>query len=128
MGTQNCILDSIRDVSLSDHLYQAMQPSLRPGRQSKKAPATRTGGASLGSIRELPNLQVKGQEFKVGQKVLLVNSHLKLIVVELKDENIDNTFQVNGHQIELFYEGLTPIVGEMESISLMEPGSLDGTP
>ncbi|RDX67801.1 hypothetical protein CR513_53279, partial [Mucuna pruriens] len=41
-------------------------------------------------------------------------------VVELKDENTNNTFQVNGHQIKLFHEGPTPIVGDMETISLME--------
>ncbi|RDX80260.1 hypothetical protein CR513_39208, partial [Mucuna pruriens] len=40
-------------------------------------------------------------------------------VVELKDENPNNTFKVNGHQIKLFHKGPTPIVGEMESISLM---------
>ncbi|RDX78184.1 hypothetical protein CR513_41573, partial [Mucuna pruriens] len=48
--------------------------------------------------------------------------------VELKDENTNNTFQVNGHQIKLFHEGLTLTVGEMETISLMEPAPPDGTP
>ncbi|RDY11023.1 hypothetical protein CR513_04370, partial [Mucuna pruriens] len=44
-------------------------------------------------------------------------------VVELKDENTKNTFQVNGHQ-----EGPAPTVGEMENISLMEPASPNDTP
>ncbi|RDX92443.1 hypothetical protein CR513_25434, partial [Mucuna pruriens] len=29
-------------------------------------------------------------------------------VVELKDENKNSIFQVNGHQIKLFHEGLVP--------------------
>ncbi|RDX95324.1 hypothetical protein CR513_22184, partial [Mucuna pruriens] len=86
--------------------------------------------------------------FRVSQKVLLFNSRLKLIagmlrsrwdepfvitnvfpygVVQLKDEHSNSTFQVNGHQIKPFCEGLAPIVGDMEIISLMEPALLDGT-
>ncbi|RDX77364.1 gag-pol, partial [Mucuna pruriens] len=89
------------------------------------------------------------KEFRVGQKVLLFNSRLKLIigklrsrwdgpfviinifpygVVELKDKYTNNTFQVNGHQIKLYHEGPAPIVGNMETISLMEPTPLDDTP
>ncbi|RDX75995.1 hypothetical protein CR513_44078, partial [Mucuna pruriens] len=49
-------------------------------------------------------------------------------VVELKDEATNNTFQVNGHQLKVFHEGSTPTVGEVESISLMEPTILDDTP
>ncbi|RDY13032.1 hypothetical protein CR513_02107, partial [Mucuna pruriens] len=45
--------------------------------------------------------------------------------VQLKDEQINNTFQVNGHQIKPFYEGPAPITGEMEIISLMEPAPPD---
>ncbi|RDX73000.1 hypothetical protein CR513_47455, partial [Mucuna pruriens] len=47
-------------------------------------------------------------------------------IVELKDENTNNTFQVNGHQIKLFHEAST--VGEMGSISLMEPAPPNDTP
>ncbi|RDY08169.1 hypothetical protein CR513_07632, partial [Mucuna pruriens] len=82
------------------------------------------------------------KEFRVGQKVLLFNSRLKLIVgklrsrwdepfvitnvlpygaIELKDKHTNNTFQVNGHQIKLFHEGPTPTAGDLETISLMEP-------
>ncbi|RDX89385.1 hypothetical protein CR513_28893, partial [Mucuna pruriens] len=32
--------------------------------------------------------------------------------VELKDEVTNSTFQVNGHQLKIFHEGSTPIVGE----------------
>ncbi|RDX88462.1 hypothetical protein CR513_29950, partial [Mucuna pruriens] len=39
----------------------------------------------------------------------------------------NNTFQVNGHQIKPFYEGPTPIAGDMETISLLEPALPDGT-
>ncbi|RDX96447.1 hypothetical protein CR513_20889, partial [Mucuna pruriens] len=49
-------------------------------------------------------------------------------VVELKDENINSTFQVNEHQIKLFHEGPMLTMGEMESISLMEPAPLDEAP
>ncbi|RDX94169.1 hypothetical protein CR513_23483, partial [Mucuna pruriens] len=45
--------------------------------------------------------------------------------VEIKDEHINNTFQVNGYQIKLFHEGSTPVAGDMETISLMEPASSD---
>ncbi|RDX94457.1 hypothetical protein CR513_23153, partial [Mucuna pruriens] len=89
------------------------------------------------------------KEFQVGQKVLLFNSRLKLIVgklrsrwngpfviinifpygaVELKDEHTNSTFQVNGHQIKVYHEGPAPIVGDMETISLMELASPDDTP
>ncbi|RDX92274.1 Pro-Pol polyprotein, partial [Mucuna pruriens] len=68
------------------------------------------------------------KDLRVGQKVLLFNSRLKLIAgklcsrwdgpfiitnifpygaVQLKDEQSNNTFQVNGHQIKPFYEGPT---------------------
>ncbi|RDX84166.1 putative mitochondrial protein, partial [Mucuna pruriens] len=43
--------------------------------------------------------------------------------IELKDKYTNNTFQVNGHQIKLYHEGLAPTVGDMETISLMEPTS-----
>ncbi|RDY14197.1 hypothetical protein CR513_00770, partial [Mucuna pruriens] len=49
-------------------------------------------------------------------------------VVELKDENTNNTFQVNGHQIKLYHEGPPLTVAEMESISLMEPAPPDDSP
>ncbi|RDY09610.1 hypothetical protein CR513_05998, partial [Mucuna pruriens] len=88
------------------------------------------------------------KDFLVGQKMLLFNSRLKLIVgklrsrwdgpfvitniflygaVQLKDEQSNNTFQGNGHQIKPFHEGPTPITSDMEIISLMEPAPPNGT-
>ncbi|RDY10962.1 hypothetical protein CR513_04442, partial [Mucuna pruriens] len=49
-------------------------------------------------------------------------------VVELQDETTNSTFQVNGHQLKIFHDGLVPTVGEMECISLMEPAMPDDTP
>ncbi|RDX94776.1 hypothetical protein CR513_22810, partial [Mucuna pruriens] len=89
----------------------------------------------------------KKKVFRVGQKVLLFNSRLKLIAgklrsrwdgpfvitnifpygaEELKDEHTNRTFQVSGHQIKLFHEGPTPTIGDLETISLMEPAPPDG--
>ncbi|RDX70970.1 hypothetical protein CR513_49733, partial [Mucuna pruriens] len=44
-------------------------------------------------------------------------------VVELKDEHTNSTFQVNVH-----HEGLEPISGDVETISLMEPTPPDDIP
>ncbi|RDX98438.1 gag-pol, partial [Mucuna pruriens] len=100
-------------------------------------------------VKKFHDQQILRKELRVGQKVLLFNSPLKLIVgkvrsrwdrpfvitnvfpygvVELKDEHTNSTFQVSGHQIKLFHEGPTPIAGDMETISLMEPTSPDHTP
>ncbi|RDX83492.1 hypothetical protein CR513_35577, partial [Mucuna pruriens] len=99
-------------------------------------------------VKKFHDQQILRKDFRVGQKVLLFNSRLKLIagklrsrwdgpfvitnifpygVVQLKDEQSNNTFQVNGHQIKPFHEGPTPITGDMEIISLMEPTPPDGT-
>ncbi|RDX83594.1 hypothetical protein CR513_35465, partial [Mucuna pruriens] len=71
-------------------------------------------------VKQFHDKQILRKEFRVDQKVLLSNSHLKLIVVELKDENTNSTFQVNRHHLKEFHELPTPIVGEVESISLVE--------
>ncbi|RDX76346.1 hypothetical protein CR513_43674, partial [Mucuna pruriens] len=93
-------------------------------------------------VKKFHDQQILRKEFRVGQKVLLFNSRFKLIagklrsrwdgpfvitnvfadgVVELKDEHTNNTFQ-------LYHEGPTPIAGDMETISLMEPTPPDDTP
>ncbi|RDX75975.1 Gag-Pol polyprotein, partial [Mucuna pruriens] len=77
-------------------------------------------------VKQFHDQQILRKEFQVG-RVLLFNSCLKLIVVELKDKNTNSTFQVNGHQIKLFHDGPASIVGETETISLMEPTLPDGT-
>ncbi|RDX72219.1 Pro-Pol polyprotein, partial [Mucuna pruriens] len=79
-------------------------------------------------VKQFHDQQILRKEFQVGQKVLVFKSCLKLIVVELKDENTNSTFQVNEHQIKLFHEGPAPIMGEMESISLMELAPPDDSP
>ncbi|RDX83816.1 putative mitochondrial protein, partial [Mucuna pruriens] len=97
-------------------------------------------------IKRFHDQQILRKEFRVGQKVLLFNSRLKLIAgklrsrwdgpfvitnvfphgaVQLKDEHSNSTFQVNGHQIKPFHEGPAPITHDMEIISLMEPASPD---
>ncbi|RDY03150.1 hypothetical protein CR513_13295, partial [Mucuna pruriens] len=89
------------------------------------------GRTPLGSIRELPDLQAKilRKEFQVDQKVLVFKSRSKLIVGKLHSR-WDGPFvitNVNRHQIKLFHERPTPTMGEMESISLMEQASPNGT-
>ncbi|RDX75400.1 hypothetical protein CR513_44722, partial [Mucuna pruriens] len=64
------------------------------------------------------------KEFQVGQKVLLFNSHLKLIIGKLRSRwdgplVITNIFPYGI--IKLFREGPAPIAGGMETISLREP-------
>ncbi|RDY06192.1 hypothetical protein CR513_09854, partial [Mucuna pruriens] len=60
-------------------------------------------------VKQFHDSQILRKEFQVDQKVLLFNSRLKLIAVELKDEAINNTFHVNRHQLKTFHEVLTPI-------------------
>ncbi|RDX78214.1 putative mitochondrial protein, partial [Mucuna pruriens] len=100
-------------------------------------------------VKQFHDQPILRKEFQVGQKVLLFNSRLKLIVgklrsrwdgpfvitnvfpydaIKLKDEHTNNTFQVNRHQIKLFHEGPAPILGDMETISLMKPTPPDDTP
>ncbi|RDY11045.1 hypothetical protein CR513_04347, partial [Mucuna pruriens] len=76
------------------------------------------------NVKQFCDSQILRKEFQVGQKVLLFNSRLKLII----DETTNSIFQVNGHQLKIFYEGLVPTMGEIESISLMEPAMPDDTP
>ncbi|RDY02854.1 Retrovirus-related Pol polyprotein, partial [Mucuna pruriens] len=92
-------------------------------------------------VKRFHDQQILRKEFRVGQKVLLFNSRLKLIAgklrsrwdrpfvitnifpngaVQLHDEHSNNTFQVNGHRIKPFHESPAPITHNMEIISLME--------
>ncbi|RDX75211.1 hypothetical protein CR513_44943, partial [Mucuna pruriens] len=43
-------------------------------------------------VKQFHDQQILRKDFRVGQKVLLLNSRLKLIALELKDENTNNTF------------------------------------
>ncbi|RDY11801.1 hypothetical protein CR513_03482, partial [Mucuna pruriens] len=81
------------------------------------------------------------KEFKVGQKVLLFNSRLKLIAdklrfkwdgpfvitnvfpygtIETRDEVTNKIFKVNGHQLKPFYESPTMMEGDVEDLSLVK--------
>ncbi|RDY01970.1 hypothetical protein CR513_14634, partial [Mucuna pruriens] len=69
-------------------------------------------------LQELEEVHLEAYEnSKIYKKknVLLFNSRLKLIAVELRDEATNRIFKVNGHQLKPFHEGLTPMVGEVES-------------
>ncbi|RDX99598.1 hypothetical protein CR513_17330, partial [Mucuna pruriens] len=100
-------------------------------------------------VKQFHDNRILRKEFRVGQKVLLFNSQLKLIVgklrskwdgpfvitnvfsygvVEVRDEANNKNFKVNGHQIKSYHKGLTPMVDEVESISLMELALSKDTP
>ncbi|RDX90037.1 hypothetical protein CR513_28145, partial [Mucuna pruriens] len=93
-------------------------------------------------LKQFHDNKILKKELRVDLKVLLFHSRLKLIVgklrsrwdgpfvitnifpygiVELRDKANNRNFKVNGHQIKPFHEGSTPMVGKVESISLMEP-------
>ncbi|RDX90372.1 hypothetical protein CR513_27779, partial [Mucuna pruriens] len=81
-------------------------------------------------VKQFHDQQILRKEFQIGQKVLLFNSCLKLIIGKLRSK-WDGPFvitNVNGHQIKLFHEGPAPIAGNVETISLMEPAPPDDTP
>ncbi|XP_027342384.1 uncharacterized protein LOC113855101 [Abrus precatorius] len=48
-------------------------------------------------VRRFHDTHILRKEFSIGQKVLLFNSRLKLIAVEIQDEATGRTFKVNGH-------------------------------
>ncbi|RDX87064.1 hypothetical protein CR513_31521, partial [Mucuna pruriens] len=95
-------------------------------------------------VKQFHDSRILRKEFKVGQKVLLFNSWLKLIAgklhskwdglfvvtnippygtVEVRDEANNRTFKVNGHQLKPYYEGpnLSSNGGKVEFIELTEP-------
>ncbi|RDX98419.1 hypothetical protein CR513_18673, partial [Mucuna pruriens] len=77
----------------------------------------------------IPGFTSKKKEFRVGLKVLLFNSCLKLIAGKLHSR-WDGPFvitNVNGHKIKPFHKGPVPLAGDMETISLMEPAPPDDT-
>ncbi|RDX91891.1 hypothetical protein CR513_26058, partial [Mucuna pruriens] len=135
------------NTELTGKSSSAIWPMIKQGNRENSNYKNRTN-STWKPIRTPRSISIK-KEFQVGQKVLLFNSRLKLItrklrsrwdgpfvitnvfpygVVELKDEHTNSTFQVNGHQIKLYHEGPTPIAGEMETISLMEPAPPNDTP
>ncbi|RDX65745.1 gag-pol, partial [Mucuna pruriens] len=98
-------------------------------------------------VKKFHDQKILRKDLHIGQKVLLFNSRLKLIAgklrsrwdgpfvitnifphgaVQLKEEQTNRTFQVNGHQVKPFLEGPAPIGENTENISLMEPTPPDG--
>ncbi|RDX85795.1 hypothetical protein CR513_32970, partial [Mucuna pruriens] len=92
-------------------------------------------------VKQFHDNRILRKEFRVGQKVLLFHSRLKLIigqticytnvfphgVVELKDEASNKIFQANGYQLKHFHKGPKPMVGKVESILLREPAISEDT-
>ncbi|XP_052177513.1 uncharacterized protein LOC127791571 [Diospyros lotus] len=58
------------------------------------------------------------KEFNVGNKVLLYNSRLKLMPVEIMDGSTTKKFTVNGQRLKHFYEGFTEHT--VEELSLLD--------
>ncbi|RDX68485.1 Retrovirus-related Pol polyprotein, partial [Mucuna pruriens] len=98
-------------------------------------------------VKKFHDQNILRKDLHIGQKVLLFNSRLKLIAgklrsrwdgpfvitdifphgaVQLKEEQTNRTFQVNGHQVKPFLEGPAPTGENMEIISLVEPTPPDG--
>ncbi|RDX78526.1 Pol polyprotein, partial [Mucuna pruriens] len=92
-----------------------------------------TGGAMLGSMRKLLDLQEKGKLIvgKLRSKwdgPFVITNIFPYGAVELRDEANNRIVKVNGHWIKPFHEGPTSMVGEVESISLIESALLEHTP
>ncbi|RDX84806.1 Pro-Pol polyprotein, partial [Mucuna pruriens] len=140
-----CLLTGSSSVKLVSYWLKS---NIELTRQSRSATWLMTKPAKKGNfnylqekVKQFHDNRILRKEFRVGQKVLLFHSRLKLIdgrfvisnifpygVVELRDEANNRNFKVNGHQIKPFHEGPTPKVGEVESILLMEPTFLEDTP
>ncbi|RDY04280.1 hypothetical protein CR513_11998, partial [Mucuna pruriens] len=94
-------------------------------------------------VKHFHDNRILRKEFKVGQKVLLFRSKLRLIVgklrsrwdepfvvtnvfpygvVEVRDAAGNHTFKVNGHQLKPYHEGpnLSSTMGEVEIVTLVE--------
>ncbi|XP_006580749.1 uncharacterized protein LOC114411192 [Glycine soja] len=79
-------------------------------------------------VKRIHDSRILRKEFHIGQKVLLFNSHLKLIFVEIKNEVTGKEFNVNGHQLKLFHEN-PQVEGEfVADLSLVLPILCDDVP
>ncbi|CAL2238604.1 unnamed protein product [Prunus armeniaca] len=47
---------------------------------------------------------IQRKTFEIGQKVLLINSRLRLFPVEIQNDKMGNIFKVNGHRLKPYYE------------------------
>ncbi|RDX91886.1 hypothetical protein CR513_26061, partial [Mucuna pruriens] len=93
-------------------------------------------------VKHFHDSMILRKEFKMGQKVLLFNSRLKLIAgklhskwdgpfvitnvfpysaIEISNEATDKTFKVNGQQLKLFHECPIMMEGDVEDLSLVKP-------
>ncbi|RDY06068.1 Pol polyprotein, partial [Mucuna pruriens] len=83
-------------------------------------------------VKHFHDSRILRKEFKVGQKVLLFCSRLRLIVGKLRSRDVASncTFKVNGHQLKPYHEGpnLNSTMGEVEVITLVEPVILEDLP
>ncbi|RDX82790.1 hypothetical protein CR513_36370, partial [Mucuna pruriens] len=87
-------------------------------------------------VKRFHDQKILRKDFQIGQKVLLFNLRLKLIIgklrskydgpfvvtnifphgaIQLKNEHTNSIFQVNGHQVKPFHEGPAPATDDMES-------------
>ncbi|XP_010248054.1 PREDICTED: uncharacterized protein LOC104590982 [Nelumbo nucifera] len=62
---------------------------------------------------------ISRKEFKVGQKVLLYHSRLRLFTVEIQSLATSKAFKVNGHRLKHFYEGF-----QVENVEQLHLGDL----
>ncbi|CAN6567552.1 unnamed protein product [Malus baccata var. baccata] len=64
---------------------------------------------------------IRGKTFSVGQKVLLLNSRLRLFPVQIQSLKTRHDFKVNGHRLKPYYQHFEEHV--VEDISLHAVGS-----
>ncbi|RDX79341.1 hypothetical protein CR513_40254, partial [Mucuna pruriens] len=112
------------DTKLSGQLSNATWPMTKQGSKENSSYKNWTNSAWK-LVRTLKSI---GKLRSRWDRPFVIINVFSYGVVELKDERTKSTFQVNEHQIKLFHEGPTPIVGDIETISLMEPGLPDDTP
>nr|XP_023871776.1 uncharacterized protein LOC111984376 [Quercus suber] len=62
---------------------------------------------------------ISRKEFKIGQKVLLYHSRLRLFPAEIQSLATSKVFKVNGHRLKPFYEGLQ--VDNVGKLDLEDP-------
>ncbi|KAL2330512.1 hypothetical protein Fmac_018093 [Flemingia macrophylla] len=64
------------------------------------------------------------KDFVVRQKVLLYNSRLDLMGVEIKSESTDKNFKVNGHRLKPFLSNPSLLDVVVKEMSLLDLASL----
>ncbi|MCI09862.1 hypothetical protein A2U01_0030953 [Trifolium medium] len=71
--------------------------------------------------KQFHDKMISRKEFSIGQKVLLFNSRLKIMAVEIKSAGTDKVFKVNGQRLKLFHESSMPGEETVEELSLEKP-------